>query len=91
MEKVPNIGKNSFQVQLAISRKVIANKENKCEICEQMFTSIKLLKKHFYYVHDQISKGFNCNICSKSILTQENLNLHMKEVHDGKKLYECDS
>ena len=42
-----------------------AKKQNKREICETVFKTQNLLKKHFSTVHDNEDKQFTCNICAK--------------------------
>ena len=41
--------------------------ENKCDICEKLFSSKQILKDHIAYVHGEANDGNfqKCNICNK--------------------------
>ena len=55
----------------------------KCEICDKDFKNSKGLKYHFKFIHT-LEKEYVFKL-------QSQLNVHMKIVHEKKKLYKCDS
>ena len=70
-----------------------AIKEYKCEICEEIFTAEKILKRHFKTTHNSIlkTKSHQCNICTKYFATLSQLTLHIKTFHEGHKNHKCES
>ncbi|XP_047348505.1 zinc finger protein 37-like isoform X10 [Vespa velutina] len=56
-----------------------------CDICGKFYTSDYSLYKHRKVAHLN-EYNFQCDVCNKRLLTQENLNNHMRQ-HD--RTYEC--
>ena len=64
----------------------------KCEICEKVLKTKKILTRHSKNHHDdQKIKSLQCNICTKKYLTVKNLTNHTRTVHALKKVYKCES
>lgn len=59
--------------------------QHMCDICGKFYTSDYSLYKHRKVAHLNEYK-FQCDVCNKRLLTQENLDNHMRQ-HD--KTYEC--
>ncbi|XP_072744549.1 zinc finger X-chromosomal protein-like [Anoplolepis gracilipes] len=59
--------------------------QHMCDICGRFYTSNYSLYKHRKVAHLNEYK-FQCDVCNKKLLTQENLDSHMQQ-HD--KTYEC--
>ena len=61
--------------------------KNKCEICENYFTTKANLKKHIDFAHNEgkihRTKNYKCDLAQ--ILDQRN-----ETVHEGKKDHKCD-
>ena len=51
-----------------------------CNICDQNFEGIKMLKKHIQDVHDGF-KYHKCESCGKSFSEARNLMKHIQEFH----------
>ena len=63
-----------------------------CEICEKVFKSKNILKRHFDSIHGinvEKAKENICNICSKTYQSNGILTLHIKTVHEKLKPYKC--
>ena len=64
--------------------------EHKCETCGKLFSSIQMLKKHIYTVHEG-QKDHKCDSCDKTFKTLHILEKHLHTIHDGYKDYKCES
>ena len=54
-----------------------------CELCSYEANDIALLRKHRNNKHqDEIKKSHKCETCGKTFLQQENLAVHLKNVHN---------
>ena len=54
-----------------------------CELCSYEANDIALLRKHRNNKHqDEIKKSHKCESCGKTFLQQENLAVHLKNVHN---------
>ncbi|XP_061929912.1 zinc finger protein 62 homolog isoform X7 [Apis cerana] len=62
-----------------------SNSQHMCDICGKFYTSNYSLYKHRKVAHLNEYK-FQCNVCNKRLLTQENLDNHMKQ---HSRTYEC--
>lgn len=62
-----------------------SNSRHMCDICGKFYTSDYSLYKHRKVAHLNEYK-FQCDVCNKRLLTQENLDNHMRQ-HD--RTYEC--
>ena len=40
-----------------------------CDNCPKIFTSLKLLQRHFYNVHHELKSAISCDVCGKQFLT----------------------
>nr|XP_031846104.1 gastrula zinc finger protein XlCGF46.1-like [Nomia melanderi] len=59
--------------------------QHMCDVCGKFYTSNYSLYKHRKVAHLNEYK-FQCNVCNKRLLTQENLDNHMKQ---HSRTYEC--
>ncbi|XP_017787940.1 PREDICTED: zinc finger protein 260-like [Habropoda laboriosa] len=62
-----------------------SNSQHMCDICGKFYTSNYSLYKHRKVAHLNEYK-FQCNVCNKRLLTQENLDNHMEQ---HSRTYEC--
>lgn len=62
-----------------------SNSQHMCDICGKFYTSNYSLYKHRKVAHLNEYK-FQCNVCNKRLLTQENLDNHMQQ---HSRTYEC--
>ena len=93
MEKTCQICNQEFdQISLEVHVATFhQNDNNKCEICEKVFKSQNIFKKHFRTVHGNKGKIITCNICTKTFQSQMQLNIHVKTVHGICEDYKCES
>ena len=63
--------------------------ENKCEICQKVYSNKYILKDHFIAIHEQ--KKYKCDSCGKSFTTSSTLKRHIKTIHDGHTNHKCES
>ena len=61
---------------------------NECIECGAKFITENLLKKHLGSIHGQ--KQFSCQICKTAFCKEMEVKKHVRTVHEGKKLFECD-
>ena len=85
-------GKMSMKAHIANVHKN-AKKQLLCKICEKVFKTQYMLKKHLSRIHDNtVTAGsITCNICTKTFHAQQILNNHIKTVHGGQKNNRCES
>ena len=67
------------------------HKQHKCEICERVFKTQNVCKKHFDIMHRNKDKKIMCNICTKTFQDHGSLSSHIKVIHEGHKDYKCES
>ena len=56
----------------------------RCEFCSEQFLTQQALERH-WPVHHQV-KSFKCPLCPKKYTRDDTLSLHIRNVHDGKKV-----
>ena len=61
---------------------------HKCKLCDLMFDSRMLHKKHNQSVHGK-QEFFKCKMCDKIYTTPTTLKMHVKTAHDGIRAFEC--
>ena len=71
------------------SSKTLPQPVFKCEFCEKVLKTKRILRMHSKNYHE--IKSFHCNICSKKYSNFQNLNNHMRTAHNGKKDNKCES
>ena len=54
--------------------------EHRCNACNKPFHSSILLKKHFYFVHEN-KRNNQCTLCEKAFSDQSHLKSHFRNVH----------
>ena len=67
----------------------IDNNDNKCEICNNVFSTKHKLKNHIITSHDGGHKCYKCDSCGKSFSRTDGLMKHIRTVHEGHKDYKC--
>ena len=72
-----------------VSHQKTSPKDNKCNMCNESFSSSKELRSHKQKLHKD--KKFNCESCGKSFSTAGNMKIHIIAVHNGQKDHKCDS
>ena len=68
-------------------QKQILPKNEKCELCDKTFATIKSLKMHTI-VHSVRTKDFKCNTCENRFISQSSLKSHMI-THTSEKPFQC--
>lgn len=63
-------------------------REIKCELCDRLFTSKKLLQRHVLNIHEQPTTHI-CEVCGKGMASAGHLKTH-SQTHKPTKTSECD-
>ena len=59
-----------FEKESSNSRDNMKEKNFKCEVCDMIFKTKYLFKKHFSTTHDNTNIEISCNICTKTFQTK---------------------
>ncbi|EAT46516.1 AAEL002290-PA [Aedes aegypti] len=75
--------------KLATARKISGGEDGSiilaCNLCEEGFLVQELLDRHMAQKHDDRDRPFRCSECSKTYLTNGNLQEHIRMAHSGVK------
>ncbi|XP_062563105.1 zinc finger protein 569-like isoform X2 [Armigeres subalbatus] len=79
--------KKSLIKKHALSREIAGGKEGSiilaCRLCDEGFLLQELLDRHMVQKHDDRERPFKCSKCSKTYLTNGNLQEHFRMAHSG--------
>ena len=75
---------NNFWKKNDLPKVVDTAKLVKCKTCDQFFSNVGNMNRHFHRVHEQ--KSFKCTICPKSYGCKNGLKFHINNVHETKPL-----
>jgi len=62
-------------------------KENRCQYCGKLFTTLTILKKHVFKFHEY-NEDHKCDSCGKCFMNSARLTKHVGVIHEGKTLEE---
>jgi len=63
-------------------------RDNRCQNCDKMFTTMSILTRHNKTVHSKI-RPFQCPKCNKMFACKRNFHFHVSGVHDKIKNFHC--
>jgi uncharacterized Zn-finger protein len=64
--------------------------EKKCKVCGMKCESFKEFKEHFKRTHQDKTKNFACNLCEKKLITNHNLRINNRLIHQDDQPFQCD-